>query len=420
MKMQDRALLLGLAAGACFWLLDSLFCTFTFHGTSFLDTLITNVTPQHLFVRLLAFLLSVSFAIIGGRHAVQRHRATKALHESENRHKAFFEASPDGIVIADVQTRNFTYANPAICRMLGYTDVELTTMTLDDVHPKDALERVMSEFEAQAKGRKTLAHNIPCLTKDGTVVYADINTVNILLDGRECNLGFFRNITERKKVEEALRRQRDFAEGLIQTAQAVILLLDTRGRIVRFNPHLEKISGYSLEEVKGKDWFATLLPQRDRQRIRELFLTAVGDTQTHGNINPILTRDGREIYIEWCDKTLKDADGNVTGLLSIGQDVTERKRAEKDLRDSEKKFAKAFRASPNIMAITTLENGEFIDVNQACCSFSGYSRDELLGHNAENLNIWPAPIRGIPCWTFWKSTDASVTWSWPTGPSPVR
>jgi two-component system cell cycle sensor histidine kinase/response regulator CckA len=137
-------------------------------------------------------------------------------------------------------------------------------------------------------------------------------------------------LTERKRAEEALRKERDFAESLIEMAQVIVLVLNTEGRIVRFNPYLEQLSGYRLEEVQGQEWVTSFLPERDRAPIGELFRQAVGDIQTRGNINPIVTKDGRERLIEWYDKTLKGADGRVVGLLAVGQDITERKQAEED------------------------------------------------------------------------------------------
>ena len=99
-------------------------------------------------------------------------------------------------------------------------------------------------------------------------------------------------IAERKEAEEALRLERDFAEGMIETAQTIVLALDTPGRIVRFNPYMEKVSGYGLGEVQGKDWFTTFVPEHDRERIHRLFLNAIGNISTHGNVNPIVTKDG--------------------------------------------------------------------------------------------------------------------------------
>jgi PAS domain S-box-containing protein len=140
-----------------------------------------------------------------------------------------------------------------------------------------------------------------------------------------------REITVRQQVEEKLRSERDLAESLIETAPAIVLLLDTEGRIVRFNPYMTELSGYRLEEVQGKDWIGAFLPERERDRIRRLFSKASSGVQTRGNINPIVTRDGRERVIEWYDKALKDAQGNVVGLLAIGQDISERVQTEQEL-----------------------------------------------------------------------------------------
>jgi PAS domain S-box-containing protein len=131
-----------------------------------------------------------------------RKQAEEKLRQSEEKYRTLFEASADGILMADMETRQFQYANPAMCRMLGYTEEELRTMDVAAIHPKEDLQRVVAEFEAQARGDKTLAPDIPCLRKDGTIVYADINTVNITVDGRKCNAGFFRDITDRKKSEQ--------------------------------------------------------------------------------------------------------------------------------------------------------------------------------------------------------------------------
>ncbi|MCJ7515411.1 MAG: response regulator [Dehalococcoidia bacterium] len=134
---------------------------------------------------------------------IARHKQTEGkLSQSEEKYRTLFEATADGILIADMETRQFQYANPAMCRMLGYTEEELRTMDVAAIHPKEDLQRVVAEFEAQARGDKTLAPDIPCLRKDGIIVYADISTVNITVNGRKCNSGFFRDITERKKTEQ--------------------------------------------------------------------------------------------------------------------------------------------------------------------------------------------------------------------------
>ena len=127
--------------------------------------------------------------------------AIEALKESEEKYRTLFQVAPEGILSADIKTKKLLHANPAFSEMLGYTEEELIQLDISNIHPKEDLDRVFLEFEAQARGEKTLAQNIPCLRKDGTTIYTDIVTAPILIGGRNCNLSFFRDITERKKLE---------------------------------------------------------------------------------------------------------------------------------------------------------------------------------------------------------------------------
>ncbi|MCP4691195.1 MAG: PAS domain S-box protein, partial [Desulfobacterales bacterium] len=151
-------------------------------------------------------------------------------------------------------------------------------------------------------------------------------------------LQLIRQVVERKRAEEALRRERDFNASLVDTARAIILVLDPEGRIVRFNPYMEEISGYSLGEVKGEDWFKAFPPPAERLESRARFEKAVEGVRTMGAVHAIVTKDGSKRDIEWHDETLKDMDGNVVGLLAIGRDITERLQAEKALRESEERL----------------------------------------------------------------------------------
>jgi PAS domain S-box-containing protein len=153
-------------------------------------------------------------------------------------------------------------------------------------------------------------------------------------------------MVERKLAEESLREQRDFSESLVDTAQVIILVLDTKGRIVRFNPYMEQLVGYALDEVKGKDWFETFLTPEIDRTIKPLFKKTVADVHTSGNVNPIISKDGRSILVEWYNKTLKDNAGRTVGVLAIGQDITERKQSEEELRRRENQLQRIFEILP--------------------------------------------------------------------------
>ncbi|MBT3368389.1 MAG: PAS domain S-box protein, partial [Nitrospina sp.] len=193
-----------------------------------------------------------------------------------------------------------------------------------------------------------------------------------------------KEIDERMQTQEKLREEKDFTESLIDTAQVIILLLDTKGRIVRFNAYMEDLSGYKIEEVQGRDWFSTFLPGQDHNRVRELFRTAINKIQTRGNINSIVAKDGREIVVEWFDKTLKDADGNTVGLLAIGQDITERKQAEEALRESEERYLALFDRSLEMVYLCDFQ-GNFIDANDAALELMGYTKKDIKSLNFSSL-----------------------------------
>ena len=133
----------------------------------------------------------------------ERSKGEEALRESEERYKNLFKANIDGILIADATTKKFRYANPAICRMLGYSEEELTQMGVADIHPKESLEQVIAEFEAQTSGAKITA-DLECVRKDGQVISVSINAGTVMIDQTKYLLGIFRDVTERKNKEKQI------------------------------------------------------------------------------------------------------------------------------------------------------------------------------------------------------------------------
>ncbi len=224
-------------------------------------------------------------------------------------------------------------------KIFGYSADDFLSQIIhyaDIIHPDD-LGRIENEVgQHTAQRDREFVQYYRIITKDGQIRWVDDRTTLRLSPSGEIThyQGTILDITSRVQAEEALRNEKEFANGLINTAQALILVLDAQGRIAMINPHMEEITGYRLEEIRGKDWFEIFLPESDRQGIRELFSRAISGTSTKGNINSIVAKDGREIVVEWHDKTLRDPSGKVTGLLSIGQDITEHKKTEERLRTS--------------------------------------------------------------------------------------
>lgn len=191
---------------------------------------------------------------------------------------------------------------------------------------------------------------------------------------------------ERKGLEEGMRRERDFAESLIDTAQAIVLVLDTEERIVRFNRYFEELSGYRLEEVKGADWFARFLRHGDQTAAQAFFNGALTDFRAQANISAIIAKDGREILVEWSRKTLKDSAGNAIGLLAIGQDVTAREK----LTESQRLLKAAVEQSSSSIMVTDYDT-RIVFVNAGFVQASGYSADEAISRNPNMLKSGQTP-----------------------------
>jgi len=173
-------------------------------------------------------------------------------------------------------------------------------------------------------------------------------------------------MTEQKRTEEALQRERDFANSLVETAQAIVLVLDMDGRIVRFNRFARELTGYSEEEVLGQSWLDMFIPPAERNGIGKVFSGVASGQEARGVENVIVARDGREILVRWFNSLIVDPQGRAANVLSIGHDITEIRQRDEQLRQAAK-----------MEAMGRLVGGIAHDFNNMLAVVQGYS-DLLL------------------------------------------
>ncbi|MBU0718468.1 MAG: PAS domain S-box protein, partial [Planctomycetes bacterium] len=279
------------------------------------------------------------------------------------------------------------FLNEAGGRMLGIDPADVEQVNIMEVIPEHFRGLVQSELVPALNAGGDWEGDLQYRNlKTGELV--DVHAMTFSINDPDTGRPLFLanvslDITERKQTEEDVRRERDFAESLVDTAQAIVLVLDLEGRIVHFNRYMEELSGYRLDEVRGQDWFTAFLPPSDWDSISKLFKRAVAGIQTRGNVNPIVTRDGARREIEWYDKTLKSAEGTVVGVLAIGQDITERLRAEEALRESEERMELALRGADLGMWDWNVQTGA-VTFNERWAEMLGYQRNEVEPH----LSAW--------------------------------
>lgn len=357
------------------------------------------------------------------REIEERKKTEIALKESEEKFKNIFNHSRDGILIADIETKKFAMCNNIICKMLGYSEKEIKNLGVQDIHPENDLPYILEQFEKQAKEEIEIAMNLPVKRKDGTIFYADIATAPIMLAGKKYNIGNFRDITERKKAEERLRR--DFEamtrlrklgmmfvqEGnlepvLTEIVDAAIALSGADfGNIQLIDPSSGDLRimaqrgfpGWWLEfwnsVAKGKGSCGTALERGERVIVEnvgqspifagtpalEIQLKAgIGAVQS----TPLVTRSGRPVGMlstHW--KTPHRPDEQTLQILDLlasqTADIIERS-------ETEEKYLTILKTSIDGFWLSDI-NGRFLDVNEAYCRIMGYSRDELLKMSIKDI-----------------------------------
>jgi len=182
---------------------------------------------------------------------------------------------------------------------------------------------------------------------------------------------------ELKRLEEELKAARNFAKELIQTANILVVGLDTQGNLRMFNPAAEEITGYTMDELKGRNWCKVMVPQAGYDQICREFSGLLNDRVPRKFENSILTRSGEERYVAWRNSVLIEQ-GEITGTISFGMDITEWKMAEEALKQSEELYRAIFENTGT--ATVVLEKDKTISlVNTEYEKLSGYRREEIEG-----------------------------------------
>ena len=239
------------------------------------------------------------------------------------------------------------------------------------------------------------------ITYVGLVYFYDVGQTQVIIEAWYRFIVFIgiaavvAYLSERLAVaQKATRKAAEVKERYISLAPAIVLALDAHGAITLLNEQGCIILGYRFEDVIGKPWFDLFIPEKDRDHIREVFRQLMaGKVEPHRVVdNPVLTRSGAEKIIRWHNTVIHDETGAISGTIGFGEDVTERKRAEEALRESEKRYRDMFELNSAVMFIVDPENGRILDANSSACRYYGYNRDEITGMIITDINIADASI----------------------------
>ncbi|MFX1569124.1 MAG: PAS domain S-box protein [Promethearchaeota archaeon] len=311
----------------------------------------------------------------------KRKEAELKLKESEKKYRTLinnildiiYEIDLDGLII---------YLSPQTIDILGYTPDELIGRSaFRFIHPDDQ-PKVSDNQNYVINSGEVSSVEFRIRNKEGRYITVSSRGQLIEKDGDKRIIGLFRDVTDRRKIEEKVQEEKEKAEMYLNLVHVILVALDKEGNISLINKEGNDILGWNAGELIEKNWFKTCIPPQDRDRVFDYFKKLM-----RGEIdvvpfyeNPIITKEGYEKLIAWSTILLKDSNGRIIGALSSGEDITEKKKAEQLLKESEAKFRTI--AEQSLMGIIILQDNRIKYVNSAVLAMLDYTRDELLKMDA--------------------------------------
>jgi len=249
--------------------------------------------------------------------------------------QAILETTVDGVVTIDEMGIILSF-NAAAERIFGYRASEVIGRNVSLLMPAPHRDRhpayIRHYLETGEKKIIGIGRETEGLRKDRTVFPIDLAVSEVQVGSQRLFTGLLRDITERKQFEQALQDERNFVSAILDTVSALIMVMDTEGRIVRFNRACEQVTGFSLPEVKGRFYWDVLLPPDDAAEARARFEDLTAGRAGVRHENSIRTKSGHRRRIAWSSTIMTDKTANqVAYVIGTGLDVTERRRAEEAL-----------------------------------------------------------------------------------------
>ncbi len=293
-------------------------------------------------------------------------------------HRDVVNAVRDAIFLADMDTGMIVDANPAAEALCGRSLAELRSLHHTELHPPEVAESARRGFQKDTE--------VPGLT-EGSVLHKDGHRIPVEIasshftgsDGRRLLVGVFRDTTEWNRVRDALRQSEERFRQVAESAGEFIWEVDANGLYLYASPVVEKMLGYTPEEVVGRMHFYDLFAPEAREETKAAAFEVFARREpfrAFPNLN--LTKDGRIVVLETSGVPILDGNGNLLGYRGADTDVTGRKQAEAALHESQERFRATFFQAAVGIAHTGLD-GKWLLLNDRFCEIIGYSQGELSG-----------------------------------------
>ena len=322
------------------------------------------------------------------RDITERKRSIQALQESEERYRALVEHSPDAIAVhADGK---LVYANQAAAALIGAESKNdlIGTSVINFVHP-DSRENVVQRIQAVMAGEPALPNEERFVRLDGSVIDVEVTSIPYFHRGTRGAQVIVRDVTERNQALGMLRESDRRMSEMLENVRLASVMLDAEGHMTFCNKYLLELTGRKAAEVIGENWFDTFIPEEVRPTVRSVFLKTInaGEFPTYFE-NEIVTKSGERRLISWSNTVLHDLAGRIIGTSSIGEDITESKRAREALQDSQERLKILFDYAPDAFFLVN-NKGILVDANRAAERLFGMKLANMTERSVLTTRLLP-------------------------------
>ena len=323
------------------------------------------------------------------RHDARNARQMRALEDGESRFRTIFDSASDAIFIHDAQNRQIVDVSRRACEIFGYTREEMLAL---DVGALSADATPYSQAEADLRIRKALeegSQRFEWLSKnrEGRVFWVDVSIQVARIGQKDMVIVSIHDIDDRKRIQEEVLREKAFSDAVMDSIPGLLYLYDDQGRLIRWNKKHEELTGYTSDELSRMhlfDWYKD--DPEGMEKIRQAAGRVVSDGYSESEAY-LQNKDGTKVlyYLTAVPLTIEGK----KYFTGIGIDITERKRAETALRESEERYRSAFENITDVLYRTDAD-GRLVMFSPSGARILGYDTvEELLGSPIETL--WNHP-----------------------------
>ncbi|HEY4789348.1 MAG TPA: PAS domain S-box protein, partial [Bacteroidales bacterium] len=334
------------------------------------------------------FIFSMSFSsLLISSIISERNRSIKNLSLSESKFSSLINNASDVIFIHSLDGY-LLEVNDEACRRLEYSKEELLKMRMRDIISPRFTEGVKSRIKnIVSKGHMFI--EIEHMSKSGKIIPTEINATLIDYGKNKAILGIGRDLTDRLIAEKKLKENEERYRLVIKASNDGIWDWDIESDYVYYSPRWKQMIGYENHELENTldTWIRTIHPD-DLATARQLLKEHFEENKPYDFIARFFHKNGSLRWIQVKGFALRDENGKPFRMIGNHTDITDKKLAEDELRESQLRFRVAFLTSPDAININRLSDGMYIDINEGFTRLSGWTKDEIIGRTSLEINIW--------------------------------